>query len=32
VMHRFFRHSRSASLDFGDAAYHRDLLAQELQI
>lgn len=30
AMHRFFRHSRSASLDFGDAAYHRELLAREL--
>ena len=32
TMHRFFRHSRSASLDFGDAAYHRELLARQLEI
>ncbi len=32
AMHRFFRHSRSASLDFGDAAYHRELLARQLEM
>lgn len=32
VMHLFYRHAQAASLQFGDAGYHRGLLAEALEL